>query len=359
MRSQIIILLFIFSLTLPIAAHTAEPEISARLLVSNPAPYLGEEIDLQLEVTYLGHPGGRTRFNWPKLDNFVAADLTAVRSKHSRDTKNRLVETITRRIRPLMSGTILLPGATVLTGKQRLELPPFTLRVQPLPTTGRPENFNNYIGNYQLILAATGNGPREISLHIYDSNQLSTVPSVAAWSGSNKQLIPIDIKTRAAGAKGREHILRYFYSPVAGEQGALRFSLSIFDPQLQAYIEVETGTLEKPAAALLLYLSLFGSVLLAFGLTLFIRLRHPHTVSGCLQRFCQRPLTGLSRETIQTLLQPYFNKDEFTALHRYWQNEDALRFNRNRPATEPDIQLDVKSLRKSLCKAIDKQQNIT
>ncbi len=359
MRSQIIILVFIFSLALPIAAHTVEPEISARLLVSNPAPYLGEEIDLQLEVTYLGHPGSRTRFNWPQLDNFVAADLLTIRSQRRRDVKNRLVETITRRIRPLLSGTILLAEATVLTGNKRIELQPLTLRVQPLPTTDKPDNFNNYVGDYRFSLAATGSGPREINLHIYDSNQLEAVPSVVEWPDSGAQLILIDTTTRVAGAKGREHILRYFYSPAADKQGALRFSLPFFAPQSQSYIEIKTGPLEQSASALLIIFSLFGSVLFAAGLTLFMRKRHPRTVDECLQRFCRRSVTGLSREKIQELLQPYFSHDEVAALRCYWQHEDALRFNHSQPAAEPNARPVAKSLRKSLCKAIDKQQNIT
>ncbi len=359
MRTLITILLFVFSLALPIAAHTAEPEISARLLVSNPAPYLGEEIDLQLEVTYLGHPGGRTRFNWPQLDNFVAADLITLRSQQRRDDKNRLVETITRRIRPLLPGTILLAEATVLTGNKRIEVQPITLRVQPLPATGKPDNFNNNIGNYRLILATTGTGPREISLRIYDSNQLAAVPRVVAWPGSGEQLIPIETTTRAAGGQGREHILRYFYSPAVGEQGALRFSLPVFDPQSQSYIEAETGPLEQPTSVLLIILMFFVFVLITVGLILLIRRRHPRTVSGCLQRFCRRSVTGLSRGQIQELLQPYFSHDEFAALRCYWQHEDALRFNHNRPAAEPDARSVANSLRKSLCKAIDKQQNIT
>ena len=85
MRALITTLLFLCSLGLTFAVCAAEPQVTARLLTSNPSPYIGEEIDLLLEVTYNGHPGGRTRFHWPKLDNFVAADLTAVHSQRGRD----------------------------------------------------------------------------------------------------------------------------------------------------------------------------------------------------------------------------------------------------------------------------------
>lgn len=358
MRALITTLLIICSLGLTFAASAAEPDFTARLLVSNPSPYLGEEIDLLLEVTYNGHPGGRTRFHWPKLDNFVAADLTAVRSKRGRDGQNRLVETITRRIRPLLTGTFLLQEAIVVSGNQNIELQPLTLRVRPLPTTGKPENFEDQVGNYRLTLAAGGAGPREVSLHIYDSNQLATVPNIMAWPGSGERLIPIDTKTRTAGTDGREHILRYFYAPADGEKGELRFSLTVYDPQQQSYLEVETGPAAKPATATLIIIILSGLTLFSVGFAFLQLRRHPRTVAGCLQRLCRRPVTGLSREKIQDLLQPYLDNDELEVLNSYWQNEDAFHFNQNRPTGEPDVSLSTKNLRRSLWKAIDKQQHI-
>ena len=49
MRLLITTLLIIFSLGQLFVALADEPTVTARLLVSNPSPYLGEEIDLLLE----------------------------------------------------------------------------------------------------------------------------------------------------------------------------------------------------------------------------------------------------------------------------------------------------------------------
>ena len=62
---------------------------------------------------------------------------------------------------------------------------------------------------------------------------------------------------------------------------------------------------------------------------------------------------------IHDLLQPYFSQDEFAALYRYWKNADNSRFNRCQPVNETNVRLIEKNLHESLCKAIDKQQNIT
>ena len=86
---------------------------------------------------------------------------------------------------------------------------PITLRVKPLPISGKPDRFNNQVGDYRLILAAGGDGDREISLHIHDSNRLASVPDLLSGPEIGEQLIPLDVKTRSDGGTGREHILRY------------------------------------------------------------------------------------------------------------------------------------------------------
>ena len=358
MRRLTLTLFFIFFLGFPFVARAADLEVTAQLLVSNPAPYIGEEVDLLLEVTYNSHPGGRTSFSWPNLDNFISTDLTTIHSRRGRDEHNRLVETMVRRIKPLTNGTLLLRGSFVVIGNQRVELQPITLRVQPLPITGQPENFQDNIGTYQLNLAASGTGPREISLHIYDSNLLSTVPNVQQWLNSEEQLIPIDVTTRTARI-GREHILRYFYETDAEEKEDLRFTLTVYDPLQHRYLEVETGPATKSASVSIFVIILSVFVFVAGGLVFRHLRRYPRTVAGCLQRVCRRTVQGLSREQIQALIQPHLNRDELEVLRLFWHLEDEDRFNLNSSTGKINSRLATKSLRKSLWKAIDKQQNIT
>ena len=242
-------------------------------------------------------------------------------------------------------------------GNQRVELQPITLRVRPLPISGAPENDHEHIGTYQLSLAAQGTGSREISLHIYDSNLLSTVPIVQQWPDAGGQLIPIDVTTRAAG-RGREHILRYFYVTAAEEKGDLRFTLPVYDPLQHRYLEVETGPATKSASVSIFVIFFSGLVFVAGGLAFRHLRRHPRTVSGCLQHVCRRPVQGLSREKVQALLHPHLNRDELEVLRLYWQFEDKARFNLNSSTGKISSGLATRSLRKSLWKAIDKQQNI-
>jgi hypothetical protein len=357
MRIVTSILIIIGLLSGSLNAYAGATAVTARLQVSNPSPYLGEEIDLLLEVTYNRHPGGRTRFNWPNLDNFVSADLTNIRSQRSRDAQNRLVETLYRRIRPIQSGTILLQQATVRSGGLNITVAPLALRVKPLPVTGRPNRFDNQIGSYRLTLEADGNGPREISLQIYDSNQLAPLPDIRSWPKIGERLIPIETITRPTGTRGREHTLRYFYIPEKAEPGELRFSLSIFDPEQQIYLEVETGPAHR-STTWPQTLFIFGAILLGIcGLIFFWFKRRPRTIDGCLEQLCQRPVPGLARENIQAVLNRYLEPDGQAALQRYWQNEDKRRFNQKQQGDGTDCRSAIKRLRQHLWKAIDKQQD--
>ena len=357
MRIIIAILTLNCLLGVSFTADAEEPAVTARLLVSNPSPYLGEEIDLLLEVTYHRHPGGRTRFNWPNLDNFVSADQSDIRSQRSRDSQNRLVETLYRRIRPIKTGKISLQNATVRAGRLNITLAPLTLRVRPLPITGRPDQFNNQVGTYRLKLAADGSGPREISLHIYDSNQLAPLPVIRSWPDIGGELIRLETRTRPTEGEGREHILRYFFTPEHAETGVLRFSLSFFDPQQHNYLEIETGPVPESSVWPLVGIVIGGIFMFTFIAALFWFKRRPGTIDGCLEYLCRRPVAGLARENIQKQVDCYLDPDGREALQRYWESEDKCRFNRNQSPDRTDIKLTTTILRQHLWKAIDKQQN--
>lgn len=358
MRIGIAILCGFFLFVTATVARPADQAVTARLLVSNPTPYVGEELDLILEITHNPHPGGRTLFTWPLLDDFIAADRASIRTQSGRDAKNRLIESVSRRIRPLRAGPLSLNGATVRAGEQTIDLQPLTLRVQPLPNRGKPVGFENQIGNYRLLLAAAGAGPRQVSLHIYDSNQLAPAPNVRPWTASGGQLALLATTTRQAGGNGREHILNYYYHPADGKKGALRFTLPIFDPQLQAYRIISTAP--SPAAtifpvfrlaalALLTVMACWGSIRWH---------RHPRTIEGCLQKLCLRPVRGLSRQNIEALLQTRLDQESRNELNRYWRNEDAIRYGQRQSFNRDASRQTTKRLRQSLWKAIDKRRDI-
>ena len=347
-------------LSLLCAAQTGaagEAAITARLLVSNPAPYLGEEIDLLLEITYNRHPGGRTRFSWPNLDNFVAADPGDIRSQLYRDSQNRLVETVSRRVRPIKSGEITLRLALVSTASLNIRPAPLTLRVRPLPVTNRPDRFSNHVGHYRLKLETDGSGGREIRLHIFDSNQLAPLPSVIASPQSAERLIRLDTVTRPTRDGGREHIFRYAYTPGRFTTDELRFFLPVFDPERQSYLEIETKPAVSRTAWPLIPLLLSGAILVMIGRYRLWRKRHPRTITGCIDQLCQRPAAGLCRNQIELLLHRYLDQEDKEALLQQWQKEDALRFSPMQPPALSDLRFTAKSLRRQLWKSIDKQRD--
>jgi hypothetical protein len=331
--------------------------ITARLLTSNPSPYLGEEIDLMLAVTYNRHPGGRSRIDWPNLDNFINSDQTRLRSTRSRDTRNRLVETVFRRVRPLKSGRLILKGATISVGKQTFEADPLTLRVKPLPSNGKPAKFDDVVGTYRLKLSADGVGPREIRLHIYSNSQQNSIPHMQSWPEIGQRLILLETKTKPFAGNGQEQILSYYYTPDDRETDELRFALSTFDPQQNAYRIVETGPAEKKVPWTFLTFSLAGLIFFSIGLAGFRIRRYPRNIDGCLERLCQTPVSGLSQDDILDRLQTLLDQDGQHALKSYWQSMDALRFRHNRSTRETGSDTSIKSLRRQLWKAIDKQHD--
>ncbi len=359
MRILSIIIIFTALVGISFTVCAEEPAVTARLLVSNPAPYFGEEIELLLEVTYNGHPGGRTRFNWPNLDNFISADLTDIRSQLNRNEQSQLVETISRRIRPLKSGNISLHQATVSIGSRNIPLQPLTLRVKPLPVSGRPDRFNNQIGTYRLRLAKSDAAPREITLYLYDSNELSPTPDVLSWAKNGKQLIPVEREIRPIKGGGREHILRYDNITTEADTSALHFSFTTFDPYQQRYRQIETGPDPNKKPYSRKFLLLLFLLPLVIGLLHFRFKRRPTTITGCLDQLCQRPIAGLSREKIQTLLHQHLNQDGEEALQNYWQNEDSLRFNEKASIAEVRSRILAETLRRHLWKGIDKQRDNT
>jgi len=208
-----------------------------------------------------------------------------------------------------------------------------------------------------LKLEADGSGDREIRLHIFDSNQLTPLPSVIASPESADRLTRLDTETRPTRDGGREHIFRYDYTPGKFTTDELRFFLPVFDPERQIYLEIETKPALSSTGWPLILIHLSGAILLMIGRYRLWRKRHPRTITGCIDQLCQRPAAGLCRNEIELVLHRYLDQEDKEALLQQWQREDALRFNPMQPPAPSDLRSSAKSLRRQLWKSIDKQRD--
>ncbi|ALC17107.1 hypothetical protein DSOUD_2345 [Desulfuromonas soudanensis] len=304
------------------------PLLEARLLVSNSAPYLGEEVILTLEVRRQGALRERPSLAWPLLDDFLQEELPPLLPRRETTAEGEiLVESGRTLLRPLKTGTLRLSGGGVSLGEDFIAAPPLRLRVRPLPEEGRPSDFSGAVGRYTLTLRGEGTGTREVRLEIGGTGVLSNVPAPRAAPGRGERLVFLgdDLSFTEETAL---RTLRYLYLPGEGEKGSLAFTLATFDPQEESY-RLLSASLNPPpgrwgAWALRILLPLAGvSALALWGR----QQRRNADLDYLLARLLGRAPRGLSRREIAaTLMQSGVRTETWTALERLWEEEDLCRF---------------------------------
>jgi hypothetical protein len=354
----IFFLLLLFLLPAPGNAAPL-PLLEARLLVSNPAPYLGEEVILTLEVRRKGALRQRPTLVWPLLDDVLQEELPPLLPRRESGTEDEtLVESGRCLLRPLKTGTLRLSGGGVSLGGDFIAAPSLRLRVRPLPEKGRPDDFAGAVGRYELTLRGDGTGTREVRIEIRGDGVLSNLAAPRATPGRGERLIPLgDDLFVAEGTALRT--LRYLYLPGTGEKGSLTFSLATFDPQEGCYHVLSASLLPPPgrwgAKGLLVLLPLAGvSALALWGL----RECRRRNLDRVLERLLGRSPGGLPRRAIaEALMQRGVQKETWAALERLWEGEDIRRFS-PAPRTAGILKVSRRRLALRLWNDVDKSRRI-
>jgi len=328
MRRRYLFALLFSLLLLPAPAITAgEPPLSVRFLLSNSAPFAGEEVILTLEVSYPRRPGGRMTVRWPQCGSCVVADLGSgsPRRMAEGDT-TRLVESARRLLRPLAPGRLQLVGGIELQGAY-WPAPPLELRVRPLPAAGRPPTFAGAVGQAEMELRAAGTGAREVELVLRGNAPLDAFPAPQVRLGRNERLVALGEALSGKAGEIRERRFHYLFLPGEGRRGTLAFALALFDPGPARYREMRVELPKEPgsfrAAGLsALMVSTAGGLLLGYA-----RRRRRRSLDQVLTLALGRPAGGLDRERIRDGLQKRGIRpatiDELTGL---WAAEDRRRF---------------------------------
>lgn len=299
---------------------------AVRLLISNPAPYVGEEVIVTLEIRTSPRPQSPITPIWPNLDSCASADLPTPPSRLE-EGQAVLVQIMQRAIRPLRSGRLPLISVGVSIGGQTYHASPVELRVQPLPESGRPEGFAGAIGRITMQLQGEGRGSREIQLQLSGDAALETFPAPQAELGADERLILLDDATVGTAPEERARTLRYLYLPGGNDRGRVVFHLPLFDPIAHDYKVLDAGIEHVPTWMV------HGAycIVIILGLYLLLRAyrrsRTPRTVEEAIERVIGRRLQQLCREEILDHLQkrgadPHLLK----SLLRHWQSYDMRRY---------------------------------
>lgn len=326
MRRIFPVFLLIFMISSSMAASAADGLPAVRLLLSNPAPYVGEEVIVTLEVRTAPRPQSAIVAIWPNLDSSASADLPTPPSRLE-EGQAVLVQIMQRAIRPLRSGRLPLLSAGVSIAGHTYYAPPVELRVQSLPERGRPEGFAGAIGQVTMSLEGAGRGSREIQLLLSGQAALETFPPPQADLGSGERLILLEDATTGMAPQERTRTLRYLYLPGGNDRGRLVFLLPVFDPLTHEYVILKTGIDHVPTW-LVHGTYLFLTVLiLALLVRNYRKSRTPRTVEEALERLIGQPPHLLCREEIVVILRQHNADPQLLAdLAAYWHTLDTRRF---------------------------------
>lgn len=335
----------------------AEPLPSARLLVSNATPYVGEETLLTLELRSAPRPGAATLI-WPDLAAFVVADLPLPAPRRAEGEGGLvLVQAAHKALLPLAAGPVPLSGAAIQLGPQRLAAAPLTVRVRPLPAAGRPHGFSGAVGRVEMTLAAAGRGSREIVVTLTGNAPLGDFPPPTARPGRNERLVLL-ADTSSGTAPGLRHReLRYLYLPGADARGSVRFELPIFDPLAQRYQTLSVAVAPRHYV-LPLTLAAGATALLLVACT---RLRRRRDRPPPLQRVLQRalgmePAALPQHRIIARLAERGVPPDLLAALREHWREEEAQRFAPHAASPAATAHRAARRLARQLGKAVDKRR---
>lgn len=323
-------------LLLPAPTRGGTETPAVRLLVSNSAPYVGEETILTLEVRYRGRLRERPTVRWPELHRFVVEDLPPLPPRRLDDSAGpMLVESARRSLRPVTAGRLSLAGGIDL-GGAFFSAAPLSLRIRPLPERERPPAFAGAVGRAELTLRAEGTGTREVAMVLKGNAPLHAFPEPRVVPGSGERIVPLGETFSGSAGQARERTFRYLYLPGEGRRGRLTATLDVFDPvaeryeQLHASLDDGGGLTRKwlPAAALIA----LGGWLLARR-----QRRRASSLEEILERLLGRSPAGLCRErVIEGLDRAGVPHAAIEDLKRLWEAEDRSRFG-DRRATAVEL----------------------
>lgn len=328
-----------------------------RLLLSNSAPFVGEELVLTLEVRYRQRPGGQMTLRWPRLDGCVVTDLPSLPPRREEGADGSLlVENARRLLRPLTAGRLRLAGGIELHGAY-LPAPPLDLRVRSLPESHRPAAFTGAVGEMALELQAAGSGTREVEVTLRGNAPLDAFVLPEPRLGRKERLIALGETFSGEAGEVRQRHFRYLYLPGEGRRGRLAFTLAFFDPASQRYRLLQAALPQERRGHWTVTATL--SAALVALLVILWRRRRPASLEQLVARALGRPFRGLSRGQVLAALRqhgiPAAIVEDLAAL---WEAEDRRRFAPRSLPAPADLSVRRRTVAGRLANHVDKCRRI-
>ncbi|TYO98278.1 hypothetical protein EDC39_10773 [Geothermobacter ehrlichii] len=293
-----------------LAAQPAAAAIQARLLASNPAPYVGEAVLLTLEIRRPGQVAAPLRPLWPPLTDLLLVEELPGQVHRLDTASDTVIEHLRRVVRPLRAGQIPLEGAGVVQNGRRIAARGVTLHVRALPQKGRPQQFAGAVGR---LAYATRTDPATgtLLLELSGDTDLRQLPGPVAGDGITA--LPLLASDQDGHWPTWRRTLRY-HLPANGE---VRLRLAWFDPADGRY---HTSSDRRSRRSWLIWAGL--AALAAFPVWLVCRWRKVIT----LDRYLRTGLAGLPYDTrLRLLCRAGVAAHLLEELARHWRQAD-LRF---------------------------------
>ncbi|MDF1581025.1 MAG: hypothetical protein P1P74_09650 [Desulfuromonadales bacterium] len=352
MRSGL--LMIIFWIVTSTVALGAPSNLTLRLLVDNPRPYVGQAFILSLEFSYEQLPTTAVTPVWGGLDNVILTDLPPLlprREEHN--GHHRIVETTRKLAYPLTSEKITV----TLTAHGGSDIPPpapLIIHPRPLPQRGRPANFSGaVVSAARLKVNSAASGTREVVVTLAGRGNLSAVELIAPLHyGDRLTLLSDELIGRAKDAQVRRQ--RYLYQPwIASRQP--EFLASVFDPVTARYQLLRTTQRSSrwPTVAITVTL-----LLVAGTLGIVIRRRPRCDLNQQLTRLLGVPPHSLTDAQFDAALERQKLSPEMIRALQQERRATEERFARGAVRERPSSPLATTELARKLAMEIDKRSRL-
>ena len=246
---------------LPSAQAQSPPDapLFVRASVNNDRPYLGQQITYIFKLyqkSGVTLPSGEVRYDSPDFVGFwKGQSVEQDEYAETIDSNEYRVIELRTVLFPTVQGTVAIEAAALTVsdgsagGQNKLEAPPVTVQVQPLPS-GSPGGFTGAVGRFDISAeadSATGqvNEPVELKVTVSGEGNIEALPDPAWPEFAGWRVIesPADADSQVvAGRITGSRTYRIVLVPEqAGELTIPEIGYTHFDPGLEEYVEAGTA----------------------------------------------------------------------------------------------------------------------
>lgn len=223
--------------------------------VSNPTPYLGEQIIYTFRLYQATNFFGQPDYHPPSFTDFWSSEILA-QPHYNTEAGGRqyLVTEILTALFPANLGNVTIQPATLVipgglfSPDVKLETNPVEVEVRPLPPNA-PEDFTGAVGQFEISASLSQtetkvNEPVTLLIEIEGAGNIQTLvepqlPDLPNWRVFESQA-STTTETGSGGMTGKRSFERLIVPGRPGQHTFPAISFSYYDPQAEAYRTIAT-----------------------------------------------------------------------------------------------------------------------